>query len=746
VDPSKVFDLEAEQEAFSKAVLPTVTNVYETFGEGTSESLGVAFNLRDENVARDILERDNRLRGTVETTWHAVQEAIIDGEALGEGIDGIAKRIGHVFEQAKGYRARMIARTETIGASNAASLQAADASGVVGKKTWLAASDPRTRASHVSADGQTVDVKKAFQVGASSMMHPGDPNGGARETVNCRCSMIFERLPEAEIPVEEPEIEDLDARAARVEDAVAAGRAQGLETHRLHHARPEAPEGFYTRARLQEQEDLLDELWEGAANVPNEGEALFSGGLGGAGKGTVLRSADAGIDSSRFFTIDPDAIKEAMARRGMIPTVEGFEDLSPMELSALIHEESSHLAARLAQRSVAERKNVIFDITMSSKNSVVKRLDMLRQAGYDQIDMIFVDIDVETSVARALARWERGLAEYADGNGYGGRYVPPEIIRAQYDEVWGSVNRGVFEDLKDQATSWKLFDNTGDAPRLVAFSDDLAERAVTRTGVDLLEQMPTGLTRSEREEWFVAKWGKVESRTYGDLEMDPVLGYTRKVILGEKDRVISWEGMTGLDAHEALIRRVDRLFTNRPDVADRIPRVGTFEGLGIRTRSANVMGQASRDDYMALRAKTIATMEDAQNLHRREKASGWWSSDDPFAIVDHEFGHHVHYFLERHLETTFSGSFEKGLRDFLKPILKEVSGLKGNVSPASGQGLQWVRENLSKYGTTNAYETFAEAWAEYSTMGDAARPFAKAVGEAVEARLDEVARTATVGP
>jgi SPP1 gp7 family putative phage head morphogenesis protein len=735
VDPTKVFDLGAEQEAFSKAVLPTVTNVYETFGEGTAQGLGVSFNLRDENVARDILERDNRLRGTVETTWHAVQEAIIDGEAVGEGIDGISKRIGRVFEQAKGYRARMIARTETIGASNAASLQAADSSGVVGKKTWLAASDPRTRASHVSADGQTVDVKKAFKVGASSMMHPGDPNGGARETVNCRCSMIFERLPDSEIPADDAWLdEDLDARKARVEQAVAAGREQGLETHRLYHARPEAPEGFYTRARLAEQEDLLDELWRAADDVPNEGEAVFSGGLGGAGKGTVLRSADAGVDTSRFLTIDPDAIKEAMARRGMIPTVEGFESLSPMELSALVHEETSHIAARLAQRAVAERKNVIFDITMSSKTSVVKRLDMLRQAGYERIDMIFVDIDVETSVARALARWERGLAEYADGSGYGGRYVPPEIIRAQYDEVWGSVNRGVFEDLKDQATSWKMFDNTGDAPRLVAFSDDLAERAVTRTGVDLLEQMPTGLSRQEQVDWFNAKWGKVEKRTYGDI-----VDGTREVIIGETDRVFSLEGIEGLTAHETIVRRFDRLFTHRPDVADQIPKVGTEKGVGVRL-GARTMGQASRRDYLVVRADALSTVESAQEMADRQYRTGWWSSPDPFAIVSHEFGHHVHYLYETNVSRTFGFDNRAAVRDFLKPILKEHSGLKGNVSPSSGAGLSWIRENVSKYATTNPYEVIAECWAEYDTMGDAARPFARAVGEALDAALDEAAR------
>lgn len=191
LDPERVFDLAKEQETFSAAVLPHVETVYHAFGEATSEALGVAWNLRDPAVAADILARDNRLRGTVDTTWQKVQEAIIDGEAEGEGIDGIAKRIGGTFTQAKGYRARMIARTETIGASNSGSLQAAIASGVAGKKTWLAASDHRTRSTHVSADGQVVDLAKPFKVGASSMMHPGDPAGGAKETVNCRCSMTF---------------------------------------------------------------------------------------------------------------------------------------------------------------------------------------------------------------------------------------------------------------------------------------------------------------------------------------------------------------------------------------------------------------------------------------------------------------------------------------------------------------------------------------------------------------------------
>ena len=216
LDPAKVFDLEKEQDIFSAKTLPTVTNVFESFGEAAAESLGVAFNLRDPGLAQDILERDNRLRGTVETTWNKVQEAIIDGEAAGESIDGIAKRIGRVFDQAKGYRSRVIARTETIGAANAGALAGARQSGVVEKKVWLAALDHRTRSTHVTADGQKVDVDGTFLVGAHRMAHPGDPAGGASEVVNCRCTMLFERTPVEDVPADDTGTEAPQGRDAKI--------------------------------------------------------------------------------------------------------------------------------------------------------------------------------------------------------------------------------------------------------------------------------------------------------------------------------------------------------------------------------------------------------------------------------------------------------------------------------------------------------------------------------------------------
>lgn len=203
IDPRRVFDPAREREAFSAAVGPEVDNVYAEFGEAAAQTLGVEFNLHDPNVTADLLARANRLAGAADTTWDQVRAAIIDGEMAGDSVEGIAKRIRRVFTDATARRSRMIARTEAVGAANAGSHEGARQSGVVGRKTWLAASDDRTRPTHVSADGQTVDLDKTFAIGASRMKHPGDPQGGPAETVNCRCTMLFKRTTPVDTDDEE---------------------------------------------------------------------------------------------------------------------------------------------------------------------------------------------------------------------------------------------------------------------------------------------------------------------------------------------------------------------------------------------------------------------------------------------------------------------------------------------------------------------------------------------------------------
>jgi hypothetical protein len=91
------------------------------------------------------------------------------------------------------FRREMIARTETIKASNAGSIALFRDWGVVEGKEWLATGDDRTRDSHLVAwanysEGGSpgpIPLEASFSIGGSSLMFPGDPRGAPSETVNC---------------------------------------------------------------------------------------------------------------------------------------------------------------------------------------------------------------------------------------------------------------------------------------------------------------------------------------------------------------------------------------------------------------------------------------------------------------------------------------------------------------------------------------------------------------------------------
>jgi predicted ABC-type ATPase len=238
-------------------------------------------------------------------------------------------------------------------------------------------------------------------------------------------------------------------------------RADGLSTDQQHTIDPARE--VWSEPRDAQHDSIIDDLYARAADVPCERQAIIAGGLPGAGKSTVLER-HAGIDRSQYLTINPDVIKEEMARRDMIPSVIG---LSPMEASDLVHEESSHIAKRLARRACADGKNVIWDITMSSRVSTEMRVNTLREHGYTCIEGIFIDVAVDISVSRADSRHCEGQHAYRAAHGSGGRFIPAELIRAQADPEWGSCNRKAFEEVKDQFDHWSRYDNSGSTPVLV---------------------------------------------------------------------------------------------------------------------------------------------------------------------------------------------------------------------------------------------------------------------------------------
>lgn len=91
-------------------------------------------------------------------------------------------------------RGEAIARTETLGAMNAGRFEAmqqlidrGDVDVRQVTKEWDATGDMRMRADHAAADGQKVKFDEKFIVGGMPMKHPGDPAGGAKNVIRCRC-------------------------------------------------------------------------------------------------------------------------------------------------------------------------------------------------------------------------------------------------------------------------------------------------------------------------------------------------------------------------------------------------------------------------------------------------------------------------------------------------------------------------------------------------------------------------------
>jgi predicted kinase len=243
---------------------------------------------------------------------------------------------------------------------------------------------------------------------------------------------------------------------ADVRFRLAEAETAGLATHVRHTDDRRNEVWSYDRRLLHD--DLVRSLYSKAVAVPCDRHAIVAGGLPGAGKTTAL-SHHSGIDLASFLTINPDLIKAEMARRELIPRISG---LTPMEASRLAHEEASHVAKRLAHRAHADGKNVVWDMTMSNARTCTARLGALQAAGYTRIEAMFVDIPIAVSVRRADARHRQGHEEYRAGFGLGGRFLAPEVILAQGDPAWGSINRANFEHVKDQFTAWARYDNSAD--------------------------------------------------------------------------------------------------------------------------------------------------------------------------------------------------------------------------------------------------------------------------------------------
>ena len=75
--------------------------------------------------------------------------------------------------------------------SNYSMHTAVKATRIVTEKEWTAFLDERTRVSHATVSGQRIAMESDFVVGGARMAYPGDPRGGAKNVVHCRCVLLY---------------------------------------------------------------------------------------------------------------------------------------------------------------------------------------------------------------------------------------------------------------------------------------------------------------------------------------------------------------------------------------------------------------------------------------------------------------------------------------------------------------------------------------------------------------------------
>jgi hypothetical protein len=136
----------------------------------------------------DTIERVNSVRSTIAAD---MRRSISNSAQRNVSIRKITADLRKDFPDLSYRRAETIARTEVTYISNIAQEQSAMELGIDLKKVWIRTLDSRTRDTHVNAPRNPIDSDQPFIVGGKKMMRPGDPAGGIKEIINCRCVVSY---------------------------------------------------------------------------------------------------------------------------------------------------------------------------------------------------------------------------------------------------------------------------------------------------------------------------------------------------------------------------------------------------------------------------------------------------------------------------------------------------------------------------------------------------------------------------
>jgi predicted ABC-type ATPase len=194
-------------------------------------------------------------------------------------------------------------------------------------------------------------------------------------------------------------------------------------------------DGKYTPERAELHKNMINEFL--SKGIPQDSpDIVFAAGLPGAGKSWTLNYM--GEQYKNYITINADDIKERL------PEYNGLN-------AAIVHDESSDVAAELLQIALSNKFNIILDGTMKSYDKALRKVQNSKAKGYSTF-LLGIELPTHKSIERADSRFKSK-----------GRFVPYDLIKNNANKIYQSMDM-----LKTAVDNYKIYntdnDKEGDPP------------------------------------------------------------------------------------------------------------------------------------------------------------------------------------------------------------------------------------------------------------------------------------------
>jgi predicted ABC-type ATPase len=345
------------------------------------------------------------------------------------------------------------------------------------------------------------------------------------------------------------------------------------------------------------RERVLRESTFDIATSQERPRAVILAGQPGSGKGGLASTASNELRGDAV-TVDPDEL------RRFHPNVSDFRRETPYTWSGRTHADASQWADELLSETVASRKNLIFDTTLSNGQWASELINDLKAKGYE------VEVRaIATSKLESELGVDRRFTQRIDAEGYG-RHVP----EGARDAIYGKLPTSLDTVRANTDVPIRIFNREG-VELYDSRTDTRAPSAALESARDTRLRDPN-ITHTLRDEWAEQqRWHRELPETLPTTgKVDP---QTRENLLAQRRDLRIEESVDRLAREAADVDHISRVHPTRV-------RAGT--ALGVAGLALEIYdGANSVRTAHRLAGEGNSTAAESTMIHFGARSVGGWA-------------------------------------------------------------------------------------------------------------------------